>query len=84
MNIFDLIRCIPIPVLLCCPGIRFLVDKWFCRHQIAFIIIQCHALDLVCINLIKQTKLSFKFLTGYIIFLNDIIIDCIGNLSDVQ
>ena len=84
MNIFDFIRGIPIPVLLCCSGICLLVDKWFCRHQIPFIVIQCHALDLVCINLIKQTELPFKFLTGYIIFLDNIIIDCIGNLSDVQ
>ena len=84
MHILNLLLCVCIPVLFGCLYALLAFRNRLRHNQIAFIIIQCHALDLVCINLIKQTELSFKFLTGYIIFLNDIIIHCIHYLTDIQ
>ena len=84
MHILNLLLCVCIPVLFGCLY-ALLAFRNRLRHKLCTIaVIQRHALNLVCVDFIKQTELAVKIITGDIIFLNDIIIHCIHYLTDIQ
>ena len=84
MHILNLLLCICIPVLFRCLYALLAFRNRLCHKLCTIAVIQSHALNLVCVDFIKQTELAVKIITGDIIFLNDIIIHCIHYLTDIQ